>query len=220
MKKISILSAIYLVALAAIVRAQAPIQFLTFNDNNGVPDAGTYNPNDNFSFDIFVTFSGYNATGLSLWFETTANAAPHIVLTGYVRGATFPNGNGHIFPAPFTLLQPNGLYTTANPSDLGATVPSPDVNGVPPGTYFLENLSVSLTGLAPGIYILQSDATSPHRSEVTSFDGTNFVEHSLPNTTYTITIVPEPSAFALLIVAAIGVGAWMRQRTFPKRSHS
>ena len=118
---------------------------------------------------------------------------------------------------PFTVLQSNGLYTTPIPSDLGATVPSPDVNAVPPGTYFIETLSVSLTGLAPGTYILRSTASSPRSSIVGSFDGTTFTDHDLPNATYTITIVPEPSTLALLVIATIGVGATFCRRTFVKK---
>jgi hypothetical protein len=247
MKRISILSAFCLVALTQIVSARLQIelpsenagivnphpigdpsgaihtQFLSFNDNNGVPDAGTYNPNDNFSFDIFLTFSGYNSTGLSFWLETTADAAPNIVLTGYVRGTTFPSGGAHIFPMPFTVFESNGWYTTPNPSNLGATLPGGE-NPVPPGTYFLETLSVSLTGLAPGTYILRSTALNPRASEVTSFDGTTFADNNLPNTTYTITIVPEPSTAVLLIVAAIGAAAPLcRRRHFamaPERKNT
>jgi hypothetical protein len=218
MKKIPVLSAIYLIALTAIVPAQTPTQFLTFNDNNGVPDAGTYNPNDSFSFDIFLTFSGYNSTGLSLWFETTAAAAPNIVLTGYMRGTTFQNGNGHHFPLPFTLLQSNGWYTNPDPSDLGVSVPSPsNVNAVSPGTYFIENLSVSLTGLASGTYILRSDAINPHVSEVTGTVGTSFADNNLPVSTYTITIVPEASTLGLLIMTAIGLGEETWRRALPKK---
>ena len=215
MKKISVLSAICVLALTAIVPAQTPTQFLTFNDNNGVPDAGTYNPNDSFSFDIFLTFSGYNSTGLSLWFETTADAAPNIVVTGYMLGTTFTNHNGHHFPAPFTLLQSNGWYTNPNPSDLGSDLPAPET--APPGTYLIENLSVSLTGLSPGIYILQSDATGGHASEATSFDGTHLASNFLPSTTYTITVVPEPSTLALLVLMAIGAGVTVCRRAFVKK---
>ena len=78
MKKIIVLIALQILSVAGMCSAQSATQFLTFNDNNGVPDAGTYNPNDSFSFDIFLTFSGYNASGLSFWFETTADAAPYI----------------------------------------------------------------------------------------------------------------------------------------------
>ena len=39
----------------------------------------------------------------------------------------------------------------------------------------------------------------------------------MPVTTYTITIVPEPSTLALLVVATIGVGATFCRRTFVKK---
>ena len=78
-----------------------------------------------------------------------------------------------------------------------------------PGTYFVGDLSISLSGLMPGIYTLQTDASNPHSSEVASYDGTN--TENLPISTSTITIIPEPSTFALLILATVAGVATQRR---------
>jgi hypothetical protein len=241
MKKISILVAVCTIALTQIVSAQlhtesssenlrlgrphptpidgptgqAHTQFISFDDMIGPGNAGTYNPTDHFAIDVYLTFNGYNAAGLSLWLETDAVAAPHIVLTSFTYGTTFsdPIQPGAL-PVGFTLLQPTGLYTTPNPSDLGALTKEP-FQVVGPGTYFIGHLSIDLSGLAPGIYSLQTDATGPHSSEVTNGDPVS--DEFLPVTTYTITVVPEPSAFALLVVSTLGVVATFCRRAFVKK---
>jgi hypothetical protein len=239
MKKISVLSAIYIIALAQIASASSynelrperigtatppPIvtpsgqphaQSISFDDTIGTGNAGTYNPTDHFSVDLYLTFNGYNSAGLSLWLETTADAAPHIVLTDFTYGTTFsdPIQPGSL-PVGFTLLQGTGLYTTPNPSDLGALTKDP-FQLVGPGTYFIGHLSIDLSGLAPGIYTLQTDATSPHRSEVISVNGPEIADENLPVSTYTITIVPEPKTWSL-----IGLGILLLFGFNPRRSRA
>src|SRR6185312_1472802 len=89
-------------------------------------------------------------------------AAPFISLTGFTYGTTFPDPTQPFTgPIGFTALQFTGLYTTPNNSNLGATSNLPyDQTMVPPGTYFVGHLTVGLAGLAPGVYVLQTDATN------------------------------------------------------------
>jgi hypothetical protein len=201
---------------------QKRTQHISFDDNLGPGNAGTYNATDSFGVDLYLTFNGYNSFGLSLWFETTANAASNIFLTGFTYGTTFDKPIQSVsFPLGFTVLQSTGLYATPNPSDLGSgtSVVDPD-HVVGPGTYFIGRLSVDLSGLAPGVYTLRTDATNPHASEVTSYDGTTFEDNNLPVATYTITVVPEPSTLALLILTVIGIGAFTCRRAVSKGSYS
>ena len=88
-------------------------------------------------------------------------------------------------------------------------IPVAGFNAVPPGTYFIGHLSVSLAGLPPGIYTLQTDTTGPHASEVTD---TDFMDNHLPAALYTITVVPEPGTLALLSLGAIGLRAALRMK--------
>ena len=242
MKTISVLSAICIIALAQIVSAQLhtesssedlrlgrphpyPIgvptgqvhtQHISFDDQVGPGNVGTYNSTDSFGVDLYLTFAGYRSAGFSLWLMTTADAAPNISLTAFTYGTTFedPTQPFASYPMGFTYLLSDGKhYSTPNPSDLGATVAAPSFpHSIAPGTYFLGHLSISLSGLAPGTYFLQTANINSHSSEVTSDDGTTLADNYLPVSTYTITVVPEPSTFAL-IVTAIGAGvAFCRAR--------
>ena len=128
---------------------------------------GTYNSTDTFSLDIFLTYAGYSSFGFTLWFDTNADAAPHIFITGFTWGTTFPDHGNVSFPLGFTADEGNGRYTTPNPSDFGSGTSS---NPVGPGTYFVGHISLSLSGLAPGIYTLQTTTVSGRISEISSFD--------------------------------------------------
>lgn len=210
MKKISILVAICVLSLTGAVLGQKRTQHISFDDNLGPGNSGTYNSTDAFGVDLYLTYEGYNSTGLSLWFDMAASAAPHTFITAFTWGPTFTdrgNADSASYPIGFTVLESDGRYGTSQPSDFGGILP--DIIGtgpVGPGTYFLGHLSIDLAGLAPGIYTLQTDSTGGHSSEVTSFDGTTFEDNYLPVATYTITVVPEPSAFASLIVTAVAAG--------------
>jgi hypothetical protein len=129
-----------------------------------------------------------------------------------------------------TIFRPNWIhsstkhwaYTTPNPSDFGAIWDGPPFNATPPGTYFVGHLTVSLGGLAPGVYVLRTDATnmqiSGHASSVGSYSPPNtFADEFIPNSEYTITVVPEPGSLALLSLGAIGLIAASRMRKVTSR---
>ena len=163
-----------LISAATHIFGQTVSQSFSFDDGIGPGNAGTYSPNDHFSVDLYLTFSGYNCTGFDLWLETTANAAPHIMLTDFTYGTTFVDPTQPFAgPIGFTLLESTGLYTTPNPSDFGATQNPPyETSAVPPGTYFVGNLGISAEqGHAPGVYVLRTDATLPHASDAANWLG-------------------------------------------------
>ena len=95
--------------------------------------------------------------------------------------------------------------------DFGATIN--DFTNVPgPGTYFVGHITLTIgANVAPGSYLLRSTTTSPHESEVSSFDGTTFADNNLPAASYMITIVPEPTTLALIGLTAVG-GAFIAHR--------
>lgn len=223
MKKLSLLI-VCLICSALTIPAQTHTQTISFDDGVGPGNAGTYSPSDSFSVDLYLTFNGYNSYGFSLWMETTANAAPFISLAGMTHSTTFPDFNQFVpFPLGFTLHESNGMFTTPNspnggPSDLGAIVADPHAGGVAPGTYFLGQLTISLNGLPPGVYVLQTDATGGHQS--ISISGDNpplFMDEPIPPSAYTITVVPEPGTVSLIGLGIIGLTAVCRRS---KRFHT
>ncbi len=212
MKKMFLLSALCVMSLTTTLLGQTHTQSISFDDGVGPGNAGTYNSTDSFGVDLYLTYSGYNAYGLSLWFATSASGAPFISLTGMSYGTTFPDPNQPFitFPLNFTQPEAGGLYGTPNPSDLGSGIStSPPFNSVPPGTYFIGHLSVSLAGLPPGIYTLQTDTWGPHASEVAD---TDFMDNNVPAALYTITVVPEPETVVLFALGSLGMAAIVHRR--------
>jgi hypothetical protein len=93
-----------------------------------------------------------------------------------------------------------GYFATHN--DLGAAVH--DVNmPVNPGTYQVSHITFSITGAAPGVYTFFTTTTTPLPSIV---DDTGFHDRPLPQASFTITVVPEPSTFALSAFAGAVLG--------------
>ena len=179
----------------SLIRPHGQSQSLTFNDNgSGGGDAthGTYAPGSTFSLDVFLTFSGYNSTGLSFWLEASNGLAGSLSITGVTYGTTFPDPtNTAPNPAIFNTSVGASPGFMTETRDLGSTA-----NGTvaAPGTYFVAHITFSLSAsFAPGNYILQSTVTSPHTSEATSFDGTTFADNNLPAAQYFITQIPEPT---------------------------
>jgi hypothetical protein len=71
------------------------------------------------------------------------------------------------------------------------------------GTYDIEHITFSITNAAPGVYTFYSTTANPLPSVVLDQD---FNDNNLPQASFTITVVPEPSTFALLALTGAGAG--------------
>ncbi len=202
---------------ASLVRPHGATQSLSFDDlglGGGTANSGTYAPGDTFSFDVLLTFNGYNSTGLSFWLEASNGLASSLSITGVTYGTTFPDPtNTAPNPAPFTSSAGASPGFMTETRDLGSTIN--DFGNVPgPGTYFVAHITFSLSlSFVPGNYILQSTVTLPHASEVTSFDGTTFADNNLPAAQYQLVVIPEPATLDLIAIAALaGLGLLAHKR--------
>jgi hypothetical protein len=166
------------------------------------PSGTVFMPNDTFTVDTTLTYSGYGSYGPSYWLETAGGTQSffHITAENFLV-FTDPNQTGwpNEFNFPMMHGVDAGMFATSE--DLGATT-QPLVL-VPPGTYQVSHIAFSITGAAPGVYTFYSTTTDPIPSTV-SWDG--FGDMDLPRASFTITVVPEPTTLALLALTGTGVG--------------
>lgn len=168
-------------------------------------------PGTTVDLNVFLTFDGYNASGLSYWLEVPNALAGAIVITN-VQYFTFPNPN-QLTPNPALFSSTSGTSSgyMAETRDLGATNNPPDFTV--PGTYQISTITFRLSdAVTPGSYTLLTTSHDPRTSEVTD---TNSKNHNITppgSFTFGVSAVPEPSTLALLSSAVIGLGMLMYRR--------
>src|SRR3954463_11741380 len=174
-------------SLVAVATLSAQTASFSYNDGSGAPNAGTYTPGSSFTFSITLAFAPggnvANLDGLSYWFEQQNPNAPF----------NFAITNRDVTGSQFTFLQTPGLtypqnMAPQNANDLGAFLPGP--TGVGANTYFIANLTISISAsAAPGTYVIENTTTGGKTSVITDDVGHTF---AIPQATYTIAVVPEP----------------------------
>ena len=161
-----------------------------------VPSGTIFNQNDTFTLEAFLTYSGYSAYGFSFWLKTATVGASFFHITSEEHFPPF--NNGYAGPNEFDYCDNNYCSTHY---DLGGG-PQP-LMLVPPGTYDVERMHFSITNAAPGVYTFFTTTDNPRPSIVVDQD---FNDNNIPQASFSITIVPEPTTLALLALTGTGVG--------------
>jgi len=214
MKK-HVMAAMMVVGLvAASPMGWAQTAVFSYNDGNGTPDAGTYNPGDSFTFSITLAFTSggtiTNLDGVSYWFQQQSPGGGPFIASITLRDVT---------GSPFTDLQTPGLsypqnLNPSNPNDLGGAVPS-NQSALGNGSYLVANITVQISGAAPnmGTFVLSQTLTGGKTSVISDSAGHTF---AIPEADYTITMVPEPGTWIAgsLVLAAL---LYQQRRRFARR---
>ena len=156
-------------------------------------------PGTTVTLSVNLTFDGYSSYGLSYWLEASNVIAPFLSI-GMPTYFTFNNPN-NVNPWPTSFNSTSGAdpgYMSEG-NDLGAT--TQPLALVPPGTYHVTDIPITIAANAPPVsFTLRSTTLSPRISEVTD---DQFNDNNIPAAIFVV-IVPEPSALALLGLAAVG----------------
>ncbi len=213
MKK-QILAAIMATGLLAVssVSSWGQTALFTYNDGNGVPNAGTYSPGDSFTFAITLAFTPggtiSNLDGVSYWLQQNSPASP------FIASVTLRDVTG----SPFTDLQTPGLtypqnLNPSNANDLGAALPATGPGSTPlgAGAYLVANITVQISPSAPttGTYVLSETLTGGKISVISDSSGHTF---AIPEADYTITMVPEPGTWAGAALTLVALVSTQRRR--------
>ena len=192
----TIMKKVFLIAFACLTIATNSEFAQGMSANLSFTGPSTWVPGASVTLAVQDTYSGFGAGsyGFSYWFMVTPAVAPFLTITGETTYPPFPIGGGP-FPIVFDA---NGNASAG----LGGGNNPPIT--VPDGSYHTTDLTFALAANAPaGTYTLRTTTASPRGSiQVTS----DFGDFPIPQASFVFTVVPEPSTFCLLGLAAVATG--------------
>ncbi len=158
------------------------------------------------SFTLQITLDvSFQTTGASFFLETTS-------ATAQAGSGLFDIASRNTTSSPYqdqntpTLAGTDALLGPRT-ADLGGTTSTG--GAVNPGKYVLSSFTILSNGaLAPGLYTLRTASMSS-----VTLTGPNFDSVSVPTTSFTVQVVPEPGSASLLLGGVIALGVFRRQRS-------
>jgi hypothetical protein len=189
-----------LIAVIGVTMAMGSAFAQTHTQSLEFSGPANWTPGTTITLSTTLTFNGYSSYGLSYWLEVPNAIAPFLSIGMPTYFVFHDPNNVNPWPASFnsTIGARAGYMSEGN--DLGATG---QVLILPPGNFYhITDIPITISGGAPvGTFTLFSTSNSPRISEVTDSD---FMGNPIPAASFVFTIVPEPSALALLGLAAVG----------------
>lgn len=192
-----------LLLMAGLVRANA---VLSFNDNSGTPNAGSYAAGSSFSFDITLSIANSggdpvpDANSISYWFETSAANNSYFKITNR-------NLTGSSFSDPQSSpTYPVAIVAGGDAFDLGASTPT-NTTVATNNSYFVATLSLAIDPSTPaGTYTISTTTfnSNVNHANTTAVGDSGFGRHEPAAAVYTITVVPEPATLSLLALSGLG----------------
>ena len=203
-RRLTLLSSLAFVGLATLPSTGAfAAVSLNFTDNDATPTAASVSSGSSFTVTLNLTSTAEQTTGLDYFLRdnTFVSGTPRFRITDRNIGAsTYSdpfNGDAAVEAQPASLLNPS------TDLDLGATLANPSSpNGA--GTFLVANYTFAVDPTTPlGTYTIStfSQPGTGYQAGPPLFTDMPFNQHA----TFNVTVVPEPSAVALLGLGAIGL---------------
>jgi hypothetical protein len=209
MKKLLLVTALALTsAFVTAPRSSGQTAQFTFTPIGSLSAA----PGQTIQFSINLNFvTGGNmpdVAGLTYFLQQTTGSTAFFTITARdITGSQFSDSiTSAAQVAPQAMTDTNPSFS--NPRDLGAlySPPAPPApQGLPSGMYFIANITLQIAANAtPGSYTIQSTTTGGKRSIVN--DSSGFGTFPISPGSIMVTVIPEPSTYALIAFGGIALG--------------